>query len=443
MWDAFRSYFAPPIAAEEGQNHAKLGWLVRLRWLAILAQVASMPLALYFDVLEAKRLPAFGTIVAALAGLNIVTWWRLRGDRDVSQRQLLFQLMADIAVLTALLVISGGAWNPLVPILFVHSVLGALLLQGRASLFFVVLLVACLALIQLYSQLSSMLPPGLEGGRLPAVILFPAQFVVALVYWILTAWLSRTLTQLQENVVEARERKQRVDRLRAVGALAAGLSHEFATPLNTAQLKLARLARKPGLEDDSDIATAREELERCGDVLRRMAGAQLKPDRLNLEIIDVAALGRQVVQSLTRVHEGTPITFRAEGSAPLPALLPPVAFSQALINLVDNAVESAGEEKPVEILATRAGDQVEISVLDRGEGWPEVVRTHLGEPFVTTKPDGVGLGLYYVHNLAAAIGAKLTLVDRPDGGAIAQLSLPLRAMPTAHEGLGQARAAIA
>ena len=45
-----------------------------------------------------------------------------------------------------------------------------------------VLLVACLALIQLYSQFYSTLPPGLGGGALPAVILFPAQFVVALVY---------------------------------------------------------------------------------------------------------------------------------------------------------------------------------------------------------------------------------------------------------------------
>jgi len=439
MWDAIKSYFAPPFAAEEAQNATKLFWLVRLRWLAIIAQVLSVPLALEFRVLEPSKLLPFATIVAALALLNVVTWWRLRAGAEISQRQVLIQLMADIAVLTGLLILSGGAWNPLVPILFVHSVLGALLLQGRASLFFVVLLVACLGLIQFYS----MLPPGLEGGVLPAVILFPAQFVVALVYWILTAWLSRTLAQLQLNVSEARERKQRVDRLRAVGALAAGLSHEFATPLNTAQLKLARLARKPGLEDDPDILTAREELERCGDVLRRMAGAQLKPDRLNLEIIDVASLGRQVCQSLTRVHEGTPITFRAEGTAPLPALLPPVAFSQALINLVDNAVESAGEDQPVEILATKAGDQVEISVLDRGEGWPDVVRRHLGEPFVTTKPDGVGLGLYYVHNLAAAIGAKLTLVDRPDGGAIAQLSLPLRAMPATHERLGQARAAIA
>ena len=64
----------------------------------------------------------------------------------MTQRQILFQLISDIAVLTALLIMSGGAWNPLVPILFVHSVLGAMLLEGRASILFVVFLVGCLGL---------------------------------------------------------------------------------------------------------------------------------------------------------------------------------------------------------------------------------------------------------------------------------------------------------
>ena len=65
------------------------------------------------------------------------------------------------------------------------------------------------------------------------------------------------------------------------------------------------------------------------------------------------------------------------------------------------------------------------SVQDRGSGWPEVVRRHLGEPFVTTKPEGVGLGLYYVHSLSEAIGAELTLADREFGGAEARISLPI------------------
>jgi C4-dicarboxylate-specific signal transduction histidine kinase len=73
------------------------------------------------------------------------------------------------------------------------------------------------------------------------------------------------------------------------------------------------------------------------------------------------------------------------------------------------------------------GDELNriVSVLDRGAGWPEVVRSHLGEPFVTTKPEGVGLGLYYVHSLSEALGAELVLEDRPEGGAIARVSLPV------------------
>jgi two-component system sensor histidine kinase RegB len=259
---------------------------------------------------------------------------------------------------------------------------------------------------------------------LPPHILFPAQFLIALVFWILTAWLSRTLSALQSRVAQARERQTRIDRLRAVGALAAGLSHEFATPLNTAQLKLARLARARGLEADPDLVTAQEELERCGEVLRHMAGSQLHPERLALEVVDVDHLARQICTTVGKLHDGVPIRFSVEGRGPRRALLPSVAFSQGLINLVDNAIEAAGDDSPVDVRVENVGDQVELSVSDRGTGWPRLVRMHLGEPFVTTKPNGVGLGLYYVHCLAEAVGARLVLEDREGGGAIARLSLP-------------------
>jgi signal transduction histidine kinase len=52
------------------------------------------------------------------------------------------------------------------------------------------------------------------------------------------------------------------------------------------------------------------------------------------------------------------------------------------------------------------------------------VRTHVGQPFLTTKPNGIGLGLYYVHTLAEALGGTFHLEDHPEGGAIARISLP-------------------
>jgi two-component system sensor histidine kinase RegB len=421
MLDTIRSFFDPPITADPEQSTAKLAWVVRLRWVAIGAQLVAIVPALEFEVLEPTMLPLFSAVVATLAILNIGTWIGLRRGTKGSPSHLMVQLGADILGLSALLILTGGAWNPMVPILLVHSVLGALLLEGRLGLAFFGLLLASLAIIQFNSHI----PPGLAGALVPANILFPAQIVVVLVFWILTTWLSRTLDNLKMWFAEAQQRKTRIDRLRAVGALAAGLSHEFATPLNTAQIRLARLSRAHDLQGDPDLQTAIEELERCGDILRHMAGSQLQPDRLSLEVVDLEALVRQVCESVGRVHEDATIRFLGDGRGPKRVLLPPVAFSQALINLVDNSIESGGTASEVEVVLQRNGARAELKVQDRGSGWPEVVRRHLGEPFVTTKPEGVGLGLYYVHSLAAAIGAELTLDDREFGGAVAKISLPI------------------
>ena len=420
MWETLRSFFAPPISADPAESTTKLVWLVRLRWLALAAQILSIGFGLEFEVLEPRLVPIFASVIAVLAAFNGVTWFVLYRGWELPRWQILVQLCADIAAVSTLLALTGGAWNPLVPILFVHSVLGAMLLEGRAGLLFFGILIMSLGVIQMNSHI----PPSIADSLLPASILFPAQFLIALVFWILTAWLSRTLRALQHHVALSRERQTRIDRLRAVGALAAGLSHEFATPLNTAQLRLSRLAREEGLAENADLVTAREELERCAEVLRHMAGSQLHPERLAFESVDISQLARQVCSSVSKVNEDVPIHFSWDGRGPRRALVPSVAFSQALINLIENAIESGGRNGAVDVSVEGAGDHVDLVVADRGDGWPAMVRNHLGEPFVTTKPNGVGLGLYYVHSLSEAIGARLALEDREDGGAIARVSLP-------------------
>ena len=421
MWASVRSFFAPPMTADPAEVTAKLHWVVRLRWLAITAQIISIFPALYFKMMDPDLLPVFASAIGLLIAWNVLTWWALRLGWELPPPQILIQLCVDISILATLLALTGGAWNPTVPILFVHSVLGAMLLQGRRSIaFFIILLISVIVI-----QFNARIPPALEDSLIPRTILFPAQFLVALVFWILTAWLSRTLQALQADLSAARERQTRIDRLRAVGALAAGLSHEFATPLNTAQLRLGRLARSMELTDNPDLITAREELNRCGEVLHHMAGSQLDPERLSLEAADLDVLVAQVCRSVANDHgEGVSIRYRATGRAPYRALIPSVAFSQGLINLIDNALQSGGENSVVDVWVEGGVDHVDLSVADRGPGWPEIVRNHLGEPFVTTKPGGVGLGLYYVHSLSEAIGASLLLEDRPQGGAVARISLP-------------------
>jgi two-component system sensor histidine kinase RegB len=416
----FRSFFSPPISAEPEPSTAKLVWVVRLRWIAIAAQTLAIPPALEFRLLEPRLLPHFAGIIVLLAGMNVVTWGALRRGTIATPGRILFQLSGDILGLSCLLALTGGAWNPMVPLLFVHTGIGALLLEGRLSLVFFALMLGCLLSLQAFSHI----PPALQGSLVEAKILFPAQLVVTVVFWILTAWLSRTLDSLQHHFAFLRQRQTGIDRLRAVGALAAGLSHELATPLNTAQLKLARLGRMPELEGNADLTTAAEALEHCGDVLRHMAGAPMHPDRLRLEVVDVDEIVSQVCSTIALEYEDVDIHIHTHGRAPRRALIPAVAFSQALINLIDNAIEAAGRDEPVEVIIDNHEAKTEVAVLDRGEGWPDIVRKHLGEPFVTTKPNGVGLGLYFVHSLAEAVGAELVLEDRVEGGSAARIRFP-------------------
>ena len=154
-----------------------------------------------------------------------------------------------------------------------------------------------------------------------------------------------------------------------------------------------------------------------------MSGAQLRPELLRLEAVSVAELVERVCSSVTVVQEGATIHVKVDRRGPQLAMLPAVAFSQALLNLIDNA-QQAGGGAPIEVIVRNQAGRIDVVVLNRGEGWPDVVRSHLGEPFVTTKPDGIGLGLYYVHSLSEAVGGELILEDRVEGGAAARISLP-------------------
>ena len=410
----------PPLSQHGDSNAAKLAWVVRLRWIALCAQGLSIVPALRFALLERPRVPLFLGVVAALALLNALTWARLRRKSEVSPLELGAQLFADIAALSALLGLSGGAWNPLVPLLFFHAGLGALLLEGRVSLGFFWSLVACLAFVQAFGHV----PPGLVETRVSPAVLFPAQFLVAGVFWLFTTWLSHTLAALQAHVHSRRQEQGRIDRLRAVGALAAGLSHEFATPLNTAMLKLERLGRKLDLAGDPALEEASEALARCEDVLRQMAGSQLRPDTLRLEVEDVGDLVEKVCAGLRAEDPAVPLRFRRE-RGPALVLVPAVAFTQAVLNLVDNALEESSAEAPVDVVVRATPERVSVEVRDHGPGWPELVRAHLGEPFVTTRPGGVGLGLYFAYTLAETIGGTLELDSVDGGGAIARLVLPV------------------
>jgi two-component system sensor histidine kinase RegB len=398
----------------------RLRLLIRGRWVAVLGQIAVLPPALTLGWLLPRHLALYGATVTVLVVANLLTARHLNAGRAVGPSLLLTELLVDLSALTVLLMLSGGAWNPLSPLLCVHAALGALLVPGPRSWLMLLALGAATTVVSLVPSL----PPAVPDVRLKAALVLPAQWLVALVIFGLTAWLARDLEQHRALLRSMRAREERADRLRAAGALAAGVSHELATPLNTVRMRLDRMERRLG--EDPDLAAAREGADRCEAVLRKMVERPLDPRDLRFEPVDIAALVRRVSASWS--VDGRQAAVRVADPAPGQAVLPSIAFAQALLNLLDNAWEAmADPHATVDIEVGRVGASWRVAVRDHGPGWPARVRAGLGQPFLTTKPHGTGLGLYNAHALAVALGGVLRLEDAVPRGAIAAIVVPLDA----------------
>jgi two-component system nitrogen regulation sensor histidine kinase NtrY len=206
---------------------------------------------------------------------------------------------------------------------------------------------------------------------------------------------------------------QAAQRKAAWADVARRIAHEIKNPLTPIQLSAERLRRKYAREianDPDTFATCTDTIIRhVGDIGRmvdefssfaRMPAPSIKEENL-VEIVRQAVFLQRAAASDIRFDIDIPAAVRLACDARL--------VSQALVNLLKNAVES--------IQARDAGAQVVLSVEDNGRGLPKEGRERLTEPYVTTRVKGTGLGLAIVKKIMEDHGGELVLEDREGGGA--------------------------
>ncbi len=418
LWGMLGSPGELAVRGGPAEELTQVLWLTRLRWVAICAQLAVLAPAVTQEWLVREQVPTFLGIVSALIAFNLFSTYQLRRPRPRAGEPLL-HLAVDLGALTGLLILSGGAWNPFAPIFFINGAMGALLITGMRSVVLAGMLITTAVAINIFA----VMPPAMPLRPTPVAIMLPTQILIALVVWAMTGWLASGLAAQRLLLQNLRDHQGRVDRLRAAGALAAGFSHRLATPLNTLRMRLDRIERRDlGADTDADLDAARTAAESCEELLRSMVGRQLDPEEMRLEAVELAGLCRRVVKSWTSSSLGRPVEIAVAGAQRHTCRLPPVPFTQALLDLLDNASEAS--DTPIVVRVACGGGECRISVEDDGPGWPDVVRANLGQPFLTTKGKGTGLGLYNAHSLAVALGGEFRLEDGAGGGAVAAFRIP-------------------
>lgn len=217
-----------------------------------------------------------------------------------------------------------------------------------------------------------------------------------------------------------------------LGRLLARLAHEIRNPLSSLDVHVQLLEEDLG----ALAAPVREQLaprlEIIHGELHRLEGIVERflrlagPAGVDLEQVDMQKILTHVCELLRPEAAARGIEVSTHSEAPLPSVMAdPIRLTQALVNLVINAIQAVERNGRVELSAAVAAGMICVAVKDSGPGIPPEKLAQIFDPYFTTKQEGHGLGLWIAQQIITAHGGVLQAQNGPDGGAVLTMRLPL------------------
>lgn len=406
------------IDGAEPRDRVNVRWLVRLRWLLIACAtvlIAVVDLAIG----DLQELPLLGLVALAVVP-NVWLDRRSKADRPPpGDNALTGVLLWDVFVLTGLLELSGGAHNPFAVLYLFEVMVAALVLPPLRVVG--VCAIGGAAYGSLFLNLPHVHDPTAMSNHL--VGMWVAYGVAAPFVAFGIHQLRQGLAAADFRAEEARRRLERTERLASLATLAAGAAHEIANPLATIAVVAGELERSPYPEVVEDGKLVRAEVERCRAVLQQLsaqvgAGTGEPARRVRVDVLLEEITRDRPEARLDAVHA-------TDGVRATEVLAPARLVGQAVRRLIVNAREASEPDRPVVLEVRGTSGVVVFAVVDQGSGMPPEVSSRAGEPFFSTKPRGMGLGLYFARSVAEAVGGRLELRSTPGRGTEVALLLPV------------------
>jgi PAS domain S-box-containing protein len=238
-----------------------------------------------------------------------------------------------------------------------------------------------------------------------------------------------------EELARQRESLHQREKLAALGSLLAGVAHELNNPLSVVVARAVLLEEQGDSPTQAAALKIRTAAERCARIVRTFLAMarQQQPERGPVAINDVVSAALDITGYAIRTSS---IEVALDLSKNIPLILADAdQLHQVLLNLIINAQQSLQDQPaPRRIGVTSCfdflADVVCITVADNGPGIPEPLRPRVFEPYFTTKPTGIGLGVGLAVSLGIveAHGGTLTVHCPIEGGAVFTIALPVGAV---------------
>jgi two-component system sensor kinase FixL len=254
----------------------------------------------------------------------------------------------------------------------------------------------------------------------------------------------RDLTESQESEARVQELQAElvhISRLSAMGEMASALAHELNQPLSAIANYLNGARRLMERSDNNDarvmeaVEKASEQALRAGDIIRRLRDFLARGE------------GERSVESLSKlVHEacGLALVGAKESGVEVRYQVDPhldrvivdqVQIQQVIVNLVRNAIDAMSDQprRVLNVSTSISDDMAMVTIADTGSGIDEATAGRLFQPFVTTKAQGMGVGLSICRTIVEAHGGQIWTEPNPGGGSVFHFTVRLAQEDEAEE----------
>ena len=379
------------------------------------------------------------TLIASLSMAILVSvalgYWRLQKSVVVSNIELFCHLLIDAVILVTLLLNTGGASNPLISYLLVLLAVTAALLPRKFVNSFAllgILIYTSLLLLDLQSD------HGMDAGPRDQEMIFQLHLVGMWVIFLVSSILIAVfITQMANaikvrelNLAEARENEIRNEQLVAIGTLAAGTAHALGTPLSTMAVLLTELDNLDAedlknSEIKEDISVLRQQITRCKHSLTQLTRYYNKDNPDQPKNVSLLEFVNDIKDYILNIHPRASIEFKINCNYES-EVISNLSVRHAVINIIENSIKAAKNKVYVSFnISDNSPSKFEISINDDGPGIPSKIMENMGEPFISSRKESMGLGIFLANAAVQRLGGTIEMFNLKIGGALTLIKLPL------------------